>query len=610
MNHIPQFNLKPLSVAVLTTSILVIAGCSQPVKENTSLDNKQIDNKQSTVDVGQASGAGTDDTRLEVAEAVKEEEASYALDGVAEKKVSRSKLAAPVAKFKQAPAAVMAMEQDSALYSISSSMPITLPPNDLYLIPHEGVNRENYQHIESNPIKLVREEPVSTFSIDVDTGSYSNVRRLLNGGSLPVKDAVRVEELINYFSYDYPLPDSTEQPFSVTTELAISPWNQDRYLMHVGLKGYDLAKDELPPSNLGFLLDVSGSMASPNKLGLLKPSLKMLTKNLSEKDRVAIVVYAGASGLVLDSVPGNEEQKISLALDQLQAGGSTNGASGIQLAYQVAEKYFIKGGNNRVLLATDGDFNVGTVNFEALKNMVEEKRKNGVTLTTLGFGTGNYNDHLMEQLADVGNGNYAYIDTLNEARKVLVDQLSGTINTIAKDVKIQIEFNPNQVAEYRLIGYENRLLKREDFNNDKVDAGDIGAGHSVTAIYELTLADSSSKSIDPLRYGTKTREHKIKSDELAFIKLRYKQPQGKVSRLISQPLLRSSALKDITSASENFRFAAAVAGFGQLLRGGEYLGDWDFDEAIKLANDAKGKDSFGYRGEFISLVRTADAISG
>lgn len=483
--------------------------------------------------------------------------------------------------------------------------------DDLSIIHQPNiVNRENYQHLEINPIKLTREEPVSTFSIDLDTGSYSNVRRVLNAGSLPVRDAVRVEEMINYFSYQYPVPESRDQPFSVTTEISRSPWNKDRHLLHVGLQGYDLSREQMPPSNLVFLVDVSGSMSSPNKLGLLKQSMKLLSKNLSAKDRVAIAVYAGASGMALESVPGNEYQKIASALDRLQAGGSTNGAAGIHLAYQVAQQNYIEDGNNRVIIATDGDFNVGTVNFEALKNLVEEKRKSGVALTTLGFGSGNYNDHLMEQLADVGNGNYAYIDTINEARKVLVDQLTGTLNTIAKDVKIQIEFNPTAVTEYRLIGYENRMLKREDFNNDKVDAGDIGAGHTVTAIYELTLADSANKSIDPLRYGKPKPEVRGESSELAFIKLRYKQPQGKVSKLISQPLLKSQIINEIANTSNNFRFSAAVAGYGQLLRGGEFLGDWNYEELLKLANSAKGKDAFGYRGEFISLVRTAQAISG
>lgn len=545
--------------------------------------------------------------------------------GGAKGQLSKSDGRTSVAEVKQMPQRMMSKAKKSK-QEFYSSMPtngaaLSMPAgpavsylydaDDISVVqPPHTVNRENYEHLEINPIKLTREEPVSTFSIDVDTGSYSNVRRVLNAGSLPVRDAVRVEEMINYFSYQYPLPESKDQPFSVTTEISRSPWNKDRHLLHVGLQGYDLSQEQMPPSNLVFLVDVSGSMSSPNKLGLLKQSMKLLSKNLSAKDRVAIAVYAGASGMALESVPGNEYQKIAGALDRLQAGGSTNGAAGIHLAYQVAQQNFIEGGNNRVIIATDGDFNVGTVNFEALKNLVEEKRKSGVNLTTLGFGTGNYNDHLMEQLADVGNGNYAYIDTINEARKVLVDQLTGTLNTIAKDVKIQIEFNPEAVSEYRLIGYENRMLKREDFNNDKVDAGDIGAGHTVTAIYELTLADSKNKSIDPLRYGKQKQDKKVETEELAFIKLRYKQPQGKVSKLISQPLMKSQIVSDISNTSDNFRFSAAVAGYGQLLKGGEFLGEWTYEDLLKMANSAKGKDSFGYRGEFISLVRTAQAISG
>ena len=348
--------------------------------------------------------------------------------------------------------------------------------------PSEPTNRESYAHFDDNFTKRVSEHPVSTFSIDVDTGSYANVRRMLNRGRLPRHDAVRVEEMINYFAYNYPLPDTLEPPFRVITEIAPAPWQKKNLLLHIGIKGFDIPKEKLPPANLVFLVDVSGSMRRHDKLELLKTSLKLLSNQLTEKDKVSLVVYAGASGLVLEPTPGNQRGKIQAALARLNAGGSTNGGAGIQLAYAIAQQAFIKEGINRVLLATDGDFNVGTVNFNGLKNLIEEKRKSGISLTTLGFGTGNYNDHLMEQLADVGNGNYAYIDTLNEAQKVLVDEMGSTLKTIAKDVKIQIEFNPKTVAEYRLIGYENRMLKREDFSNDKIDAGEIGAGHTVTAL--------------------------------------------------------------------------------------------------------------------------------
>ncbi len=476
-------------------------------------------------------------------------------------------------------------------------------------IATEPVNRENYDHFDNNPVKRVAEHPVSTFSIDVDTGSYSNVRRMINSGQLPVKDAVRVEEMINYFSYHYPAPEDRSTPFRVSTEMGPSPWNKDTRLLHIGIKGYDLSREQLPPANLVFLIDVSGSMNSANKLGLLKHSLKLLTKQLRAQDKISLVVYAGASGVVLEPTPGDNLAKISQALESLQAGGSTNGAAGIRLAYQVARSAYIKGGINRVLLATDGDFNVGTVNFEALKNLIEEQRKTGITLTTLGFGSGNYNDKLMEQLADVGNGNYAYIDTLNEAQKVLVDEMGSTLYTIAKDVKIQIEFNPATVAEYRLIGYENRILKREDFNNDKIDAGDIGAGHTVTAIYEIALTGSAGQKVDPLRYGTQQRQLKQHGRELALVRLRYKQPDSQTSKLFEQAVLTSSMINQLDKTSEGFRFAAAVAGYGQLLRGGQQLGAFNYQSVLKLARNARGDDSYGYRGEFLKLVNLSKSLA-
>jgi len=475
-------------------------------------------------------------------------------------------------------------------------------------VPVEPLDRENYAHLDQNPVRLVSEFPVSTFSIDVDTGAYSNVRRFLNGGSLPPQDAVRTEELINYFDYDYPIPRSNAEPFAISTEATAAPWNQDKVLLRIGIKGYEVPAAERPAANLVFLVDVSGSMNSPVKLPLLKNALKLLTRQLTSADRVSMVVYAGSSGLVLEPTPGDEQANILGALERLQAGGSTNGASGIRLAYQVAAQAFIKGGINRVMLATDGDFNVGTVNFEALVDLIERNRDNDISLTTLGFGAGNYNDHLMEQLADAGNGNHAYIDTLNEGRKVLVEQMTGTLQTIAKDVKLQVEFNPSVVAEYRLIGYENRMLRREDFNNDRIDAGEIGAGHTVTALYELALVDSESRLIDPLRYGDK---HKVKggsASELAFVRLRYKAPDSDRSRLIERPV-QVSAIKTLDEADTEFRFAAAVAAFGQLLRGGEYIGDYTFNNVVELAAVTRGDDPFGYRGEFLGLVRLADSLS-
>ncbi|MEJ2141896.1 MAG: VWA domain-containing protein [Gammaproteobacteria bacterium] len=474
---------------------------------------------------------------------------------------------------------------------------------------YEPLDRENYAHIDDNPIKRTVEHPVSTFSIDVDTGSYSNVRRMLSGGSLPRRDAVRVEEMINYFNYQYPVPGNEKIPFSITTEMAPSPWNNQQYLLQVGLKGYDIDRTNLPAANLVFLIDVSGSMTSANKLPLLKSSMKLLTNKLRARDKISIVVYAGSSGVVLNPTPGNHKAQIIASLDRLQAGGSTNGAAGIRLAYNLAQQAFVKGGINRVILATDGDFNVGTTNFEALKDLIEEKRKTGITLTTLGFGNGNYNDYLMEQLADKGNGNYAYIDTLNEARKVLVEEMSSTLKTIAKDVKIQIEFNPKAVAEYRLIGYENRALKREDFNNDKIDAGDIGAGHTVTALYEISLTGSQSQRIDPLRYSNKPEVSAHKVNEIGFLKLRYKNPGTSISKLTTQVITRKDILDDINKATDNLRFSSAVAAFGQLLRGGKYTGQFAYRDVLKLAQTARGKDMFGYRGEFINLVNMADTLS-
>ena len=476
--------------------------------------------------------------------------------------------------------------------------------------PSEPLDRENYAHFRDNPVKRVQEEPVSTFSIDVDTGAYANVRRFLNGARLPPRDAVRVEEMINYFAYDYPLPENREPPFRVMSELAPSPWNPRNHLLHVGIKGYEVSRNDLPPANLVFLLDVSGSMRSPDKLDLLKSALTLLSRQLGPRDRVSIVVYAGASGVVLEPVPGDRTALIQAALARLSAGGSTNGGAGIRLAYAMAEQALIPGGINRVLLATDGDFNVGTVNFEALKDLVAAKRKTGIALTTLGFGVGNYNDHLMEQLANAGNGNYAYIDTLQEAQKVLVDERSSTLATIAGDVKIQIEFNPAVVEEYRLIGYENRALQREDFNNDAVDAGEIGAGHTVTALYELALVGSGGSLNDPLRYAPPAAEVSGRDDEIAFLRLRYKRPNEHSSRLLERPLRRSEIVADLAHSSDTFRFAAAVAAFGQKLRGGRYTGAFDYDQVLDLARGARGEDRFGYRGEFLKLVALARSLDG
>ena len=473
----------------------------------------------------------------------------------------------------------------------------------------EPLYRENYQHLESQNIFRVASDPVSTFSIDVDTGAYSNTRRWLNQGQLPPEDAVRVEEFINYFSYDYPAPENKQVPFLVSTEIAPTPWNTDTRLLRIGIQGYDVPKAQLPASNLVFLIDVSGSMSSADKLPLLQKALTMLVGQLDARDSISMVVYAGASGVVLPPTHGNLKADILAALQQLQAGGSTNGAAGIRLAYQMAQQNFIPNGVNRVILATDGDFNVGLASTEELIDLIQRKRKAGIALTTLGFGSGNYNDHLLEQLADEGNGNYAYIDRLSEAQKVLSEELSSTLLTIAKDVKIQIEFNPAQVSEYRLIGYENRMLNEEDFSNDKVDAGEIGAGHRVTALYEISLTGSNGQRLAPRRYQqdptTDERSGASFSNELAHLRIRYKLPNESVSKLIQSPVMDSGIN---ARGTDSFNFAAAVAAFGQKLRGGTYLESFGYEDIANLASQSRSSDPHGYRGEFMQLVKLANTL--
>ena len=500
-------------------------------------------------------------------------------------------------------AAPMQMSSNGAVMGMS----IAPMPRDYVAIP---LAQNKFEQQVQNGIMVAGEIPVSTFSIDVDTGSYATLRRMLREGRLPEKGTVRVEEMLNYFAYDYPLPAKNSAPFSVTTELAPSPYNDDMMLLRIGLKGYDLPKSQLGASNLVFLLDVSGSMASADKLPLLQTALKLLTAQLSAQDKVSIVVYAGAAGVVLDGASGNDTQTLTYALEQLSAGGSTNGGQGITQAYQLAKKHFIPNGINRVILATDGDFNVGVTDFDDLIALIEKEKDHGIGLTTLGFGLGNYNDQLMEQLADKGNGNYAYIDTLNEARKVLVDELSSTLFTIAKDVKIQVEFNPALVSEYRLIGYENRALAREYFNNDKVDAGEIGAGHTVTALYELRYVEAGNRMNDKLRYGVdaQTGQEKYSREEIAFLKLRYKLPEQTQSQLLSYPIRLDQSVKQLEQASDDFRFAAAVAGLGQLLNASHYLHQFDYAQLSQLARSALGDDPFGYRHEFVQLMETAAAI--
>ncbi|MHC8322977.1 vWA domain-containing protein [Pseudomonas sp. GB2N2] len=466
---------------------------------------------------------------------------------------------------------------------------------------YQDEQREQYQALADNPIHSVAEAPVSTFSADVDTGAYANVRRLLNQGRLPPDGAVRLEEMVNYFPYDYALP-TDGSPFGVTTELAASPWNPHTRLLRIGIKASDRAVTELAPANLVFLVDVSGSMDRREGLPLVKSTLKLLVDQLRAQDRVSLVVYAGDSRVVLEPTSGREKAKIRTAIDQLTAGGSTAGASGIELAYQMAQQAFIPNGINRILLATDGDFNVGISDFDSLKQMAVDKRKTGVSLTTLGFGVDNYNEHLMEQLADAGDGNYAYIDNLREARKVLVDQLGSTLAVVAKNVKLQVEFNPAQVSEYRLLGYENRALKREDFSNDKVDAGEIGAGHTVTALYEI-VPKGEKGWLEPLRYGGDSVVSS-KSGELAMLRVRYQVPEGGNSRLIERPIETASEGK----VSDDLRFAAAVAAFSQQLKDGRYTGDFSLKDTEVLARGARGEDRFGLRSEFVQLVELAQSL--
>ena len=483
--------------------------------------------------------------------------------------------------------------------------------------PQVEENRDRFQKAETNPVKSVKQEPVSTFSIDVDTASYAFVRRTLENGTLPRRDAVRVEEMINYFSYDYPRPQNAETPFRPSIAVYPTPWNQDTLLMHVGIKGHDIVTDEKPRSNLVFLIDVSGSMQSKDKLPLLKSAFRLLVNRLDPDDTVAIVTYAGRAGTVLEPTKVSDKHKILSALDRLRSGGSTAGAAGIRQAYALAQSRFNKEGVNRVILATDGDFNVGISNVDELKRYIEKKRRSGVFLSVLGFGQGNYNDHLMQVLAQNGNGNAAYIDNLREAQKVLVEEAGSTLFPIAKDVKIQIEFNPALVREYRLVGYETRALKREDFNNDRVDAGDIGSGHTVTAIYELTPVGSPAQLVDDLRYrkAETEKQAEVRTDdapasEYAFLKLRYKRPNENKSNLLTVPvtkeLLRAST-KDLT---DDMRFAAAVAAFGQKLRDVPQVEDFSYDAILELASGARGKDRFGYRGEFLTLVRLAKSLAG
>jgi Ca-activated chloride channel family protein len=470
------------------------------------------------------------------------------------------------------------------------------------------MNTEEYDKIVENPFKDAKQNPLSTFSIDVDNASYSNIRRYLTGNEMPPKGAVRIEEMINYFDYDYPNPTG-EHPFNFMTEISVCPWNKANKLLHIGIQGKKLNYEDLKPSNLVFLIDVSGSMSDANKLPLLKKAFMMLVDQLDDRDKVSIVVYAGAAGVVLPSTPASQKDKIKKALNNLEAGGSTAGGEGIILAYDIAVKNLIKDGNNRVILATDGDFNVGQSSTSSMVELIEEKRKSGVYLTILGLGMGNYKDGRMEQISNAGNGNYFYIDNIKEAEKVFVKQMRANMFTIAKDVKIQIEFNPANVKAYRLIGYENRVMANEDFNNDLKDAGELGAGHTVTAIYEIIPAGSSSNvnTTDPLKYqNTNVNDNALNSKDIMTIKFRYKPINSDKSILIEKEVKDSNLAFDKTS--NNFRFTAAVAAFGMILRDSEFKGTSTYDMIIELAKASKGADTEGYRDEFIRLVEIAKLL--
>ena len=548
---------------------------------------------------------------------IEEKESRDELDATSSSNVNTTLAIAPMHTAKAMSNQAISRQAPMAMGQVMAYAPSPTPMVEAYNMPPE--ERDQFAHFNDNPLKQVANDPVSTFSLDVDTGSYALVRQSLQQGRLPASDAVRTEELINYFTYSYP-KNKSQTPFSTDTELSTAPWQPEHYLLRIGVQAQDMQSAAMPPANLVFLVDVSGSMNEQNKLPLVISSLQMLTQQLRPQDKVSLVVYAGRTEVVLEPTTGDHKADIQAALGRLQAGGSTAGASALALAYKMASKGYIKNGINRILLATDGDFNVGVTDTNQIKEMVKRERETGITLSTLGFGQGNYNDAMMEQIADVGNGNYSYIDSLNEARKVLVDELGSTFNTVAKDVKVQIEFNPNVVAEYRLLGYENRQLNREDFNNDKVDAGDIGAGKSVTAIYEVT-PKTATPAMDALRYPSDKlmAESQVKSkpmsnqennQELAFLKIRYKKPEGTQSILLTRQIAKPSYITAFANASENQRFASAVAGFGQLLRQSTQVNTLTYSQVAQIAQHAKGNDPTGSKGEFVQLVKNSEVLAG
>lgn len=569
--------------------------------ETKAPERRRVEAPQAPTDARQAAG-----------EAAREAE-------IAERGVADTLAAQPAPAAESAPPAVLnRATRDMQVGGHAVSKHLAVPAAPAIIAPEPYVtpeDRERFRAFGTNPVRSALENPVSTFSIDVDTASYAFARRSLKEGFLPDRDSVRVEEMINYFPYGWAGPQSAEVPFNATVTVTPTPWNDDTRLMHVAIKGYDVEQAEKPQSNLVFLIDTSGSMQSADKLPLLKNSFRLLVEKLEADDTVSIVTYAGSAGTVLEPTKVSDKAKILAALDRLEAGGSTAGEAGIREAYRLAEESFVEGGVNRILLATDGDFNVGQSDDEALKRLVEEKRKGGVYLSVLGFGRGNLNDQMMQTIAQNGNGVAAYIDTLAEAEKVLVEEASSSLFTIASDVKIQVEFNPARIAEYRLIGYETRALAREDFNNDKVDAGDIGSGHTVTAIYEVTPVGSPAQMIDDLRYGEASQgqgrgQGVSNADEYAFVKIRYKAPGEATSRLIETPVTDANAVASFAEASEDLRFSVAVAAFGQKLRGTDAVADYGYDRIMEIAAAARGADPFGYRAEFLSLVRLASALEG
>ncbi|RWA75750.1 VWA domain-containing protein [Mesorhizobium sp.] len=563
-------------------------------------------------DEAQIAPASPPKPATEVDSLVKQEMAPEAMPVPPPAPAESGQLAAGGRANGQAPAAAMRSAQMPAGAVADSKLmaqPAPMPADQLQ--PQEE-NRDRIETFKTNPVHETAQDPVSTFSIDVDTASYSFVRRSLKEGTLPDPDTVRVEEMINYFPYDWKGPDSAATPFNSTVTVMPTPWNERTKLMHVAIKGFDVKPAEQPKANLVFLIDVSGSMDEPDKLPLLKSAFRLLVSKLKADDTVSIVTYAGNAGTVLMPTKAAEKEKILSAIDNLEPGGSTAGEAGIKEAYKLAQQSFVKNGVNRVMLATDGDFNVGQTDDDDLKQLIEKERKTGVFLSVFGFGRGNLNDQMMQTIAQNGNGTAAYIDTLAEAEKVLVEDASSTLFTIAKDVKIQVEFNPAAVSEYRLVGYETRALKREDFNNDRVDAGDIGSGHSVTAIYEITPKGSGAEQVDPLRYGQAKVDNGgvANADEYAFVKIRYKLPNENVSKLITTPVTAATEVSAFDEAGSDQRFSVAVAAFGQKLRDEDQTANFGYDRILEIAKAARGADPFGYRAEFLSLVRLASSLGG